>query len=171
MGIKMVFWRIVAAIMVTVVATGCSPEYNWREVAVGDHVGMVLFPAKPRVETRELAFGVHALQFTLTTSKVGKSIFAVGSAPWPATLQKDESLQQEVGRSVMASLYQNLGSQVPDPLPPLGEGFEIGAGATRLQGRVWVSKAGLTEGVVMAPEREFPNAAAAEFLDSVASGR
>lgn len=164
-------WRICAAIMAAVLASGCSPEYNWREVAVSDQVGRVLFPAKPRVETRELPFGEHALQFTLTTAKVDHSIFAVGSAPWPATLEKDEALQQDVGRAVMASLYQNLDSQVPDPLPQFGERFEIATGATRLQARVWVSREGLIEGVVMGPEREFPNAAADEFLGSVAKGR
>jgi len=171
LGIGMGMWRICAAIMAAVLITGCSPEYNWREVAVSDQVGRVLFPAKPRVETRELPFGDQALQFTLTTATVDQSIFAVGSAPWPDSMLKDEALQQELGRSVMASLYQNLGSKLPGQLPQFGEHFEIATGATRVQARVWVSKEGLVEGVVMGPDLEFPNAAADEFLASVAKGR
>lgn len=163
--------RICAGLLLAVFIAGCSPEYNWREVAVGDDVGRVLFPGKPRVETRTLEFADHPVLFTLTTAEVGGNIFAVGHAAWPQAMAADEELQRELGRAVMSSFYRNLGSEAPAELPALGEPFVIKGSSTQLQARLWLSAHGLVEGMVMGPTEDFPSAAADEFLDSVAKGR
>jgi len=166
--------RVFAAALCMVLLAGCSPEYNWREVAVADGVGMVLFPDKPRSEERSLDFSGHALRFTLTTARVDGVIFAVGHAPWPPAMRLDRALRQGVGKEVMASLYRNLGREVPSELPEFGEPFEVAGAASPgmlLQARVWLDDGGLVEGVVMGRAEGFPDAAARQFLDSVAKGR
>ncbi|WP_397475125.1 hypothetical protein [Pusillimonas sp.] len=163
--------RICAGLLFTVCIAGCSPEYNWREVAVGDDVGLVLFPDKPRVETRTLEFSGQQVRFTLTTAEVGGSIFAVGHAPWPQAMQADEQLRRELGHAVISSLYRNLGGEAPAELPAFGESFDVEGSSMQLQARVWLSRQALVEGMVMGPTEDFPSAAAGEFLDSVAKGR
>ena len=163
--------RICAGLLLSMLVAGCSPEYNWREVAVGDDVGLVLFPDKPKDETRTLEFSGHQVQFTLTTAKVGDNIFAVGHAPWPKALLGDDELRRDMGRAVISSLYQNLGSEAPAELPAFGESFDVEDSTIRLQARVWVSRQGLVEGLVMGPADGFPSAEAVAFLDSVAKGR
>lgn len=166
--------RTCVVALLALLAAGCSPEYNWREVVVGDDVGLVLFPDKPRTESRTLDFAGHDVRFSLTTAEIGRTVFAVGSAPWPQPMLDDESLRQNMGKTVIASMYRNLGHEAPAELPGFGQPFELegGAGsATRLQARVWLSERGLVEGMVMGPIEGFPEAAAKEFLESVAKGR
>lgn len=164
--------RICAAIAAGLLMAACSPEYNWREVSVADEVGRVLFPDKPRTESRTLEFNGHPVLFTLTTAKVGNTLFAVGHAPWPEPMQADDALRRSMGQTVVASLYNNLGHEAPAELPAFGDLFQIdGDSGVRLQARVWLAEHGLVEGMVMGPTDEFSSEAAKEFLDSVALGR
>lgn len=172
MGINMRWMRICAAIAAGLLMAACSPEYNWREVSVADEVGRVLFPDKPRTESRTLEFNGHPVLFTLTTAKVGNTLFAVGHAPWPEPMQADDALRRSMGQTVVASLYNNLGHEAPAELPAFGDLFQIdGDSGVRLQARVWLAEHGLVEGMVMGPTDEFSSEAAKEFLDSVALGR
>lgn len=163
--------RICALLILAALVAACSPEYNWREVAVGDDVGRVLFPAKPRVDTRTLEFSGYTVQFTLTTSQVGENTFAVGHAVWPEAMLVDETLRRQLGQAVISSFYRNLGSTPPAQLPAFGESFQVEGSSLQLQAQVWLSKQGLVEGMVMGPLDGFPKAAANEFLDSLARGR
>lgn len=170
----MKFIRKAAVVLVALLLAGCSPEYNWREVAVGGDVGLVLFPDKPRTQTKSLDFAGHEVQFSLTTAEIGKTIFAVGQAPWPESMADDEATRQELGRAVIASLYRNLGADMPAEPPEFGQRFEASAkpsGGMMLQAQVWVSDTGLVEGIVMGPAGSFPRDSAAEFLASLGKGR
>ncbi len=166
--------RVLAAALSLAMVAACSPEYNWREVSVGGGAGMVLFPDKPRSQQRSLEFAGHEVQFTLTTADIGGTLFAVGQAPWPAPMLADESLRQGMGKEVVASLYRNLGREAPAELPGFGQLFEVNGDASsgmRLRAQVWITEYGLVEGIVMGPADGFPDAAAGEFLESVAKGR
>lgn len=164
--------RICAGIAAALLMAACSPEYNWREVSVADEVGRVLFPDKPRTESRTLEFNGHPVQFTLTTAKVGNTLFAVGHAPWPEPMQADEALRRSMGQTVVASMYNNLGHEAPAELPAFGDLFQVdGDSGVRLQARVWLAEHGLVEGMVIGPADEFSSEAAKEFLGSVAVGR
>jgi len=166
--------RVLAAALSLALVAACSPEYNWREVSVGGEAGMVLFPDKPRSQQRSLEYAGHEVQFTLTTADIGGTIFAVGHAPWPAPMLADEAMQQGMGKEVVASLYRNLGREAPAELPGFGQLFEVNGDASsgmRLRAQVWVSGHGLVEGIVMGPADGFPDAAAGEFLESIAKGR
>lgn len=166
--------RLCVVSLALMLAAGCSPEYNWREVVVADEVGMVMFPDKPRTQSRVLEFEGHELPFSLTTAEVGRTVFAVGHAPWPAEWAADEALRLSMAQTVVASLYRNLGVEPPAELPEFGQPFSVEGGASTamlLKARVWVSERGLVEGMVMGPAEDFPAEAAQEFLGSVAKGR
>lgn len=166
--------RVFSIVLLSVLMVACSPEYNWREVAVDDTVGLVLFPDKPRTQTRALDFSGYEVVFRLTAAEAGKTTFAVGYAPWPEPMAADASLRHSMGQAVIASLYGNFGHEAPAELPDFGERFEISGakvGGMLLQGQVWLSPTGLVEGLAVGPADNFPHESAKQFLDSVAQGR
>lgn len=151
----------------------CSPQYNWRQVVVHPDVGAVLFPAKPRTQSRTLDFGSHQVEFHLTTAEVGETTFALGYAAWPASVRNDAELRNTLGQSVIASLYRNMGQYAPNPLPAFGELFEVEGTQTDafIAAQVWLSDLGVLEAVVMGSDHGFPQDAARQFLDGVAQTR
>lgn len=154
---------------------GCSPEYNWREVAVADGMVRAIFPDKPETAKRVLNFAGNEIEFTLTATTVKGAVFAVGYAPLPEALKNDESARVDMGRTVIASFYQNLGLEAPSELPAFGESFDIagqdtGKGATRLRAKAWVLPHALVEGIVTARSDAFPDSQATEFLKALAVG-
>lgn len=170
----MKFVQMAAVMVLASLLTGCSPQYNWREVAVGEGVGLVLFPDKPQTQSKELDFSGHQVQFSLTTAEIDGTLFVVGYAPWPEPIAENQAMRRELGQAVIASLYRNLGGEMPAEPPEFGQRFEINAkppGELMLQAQVWVSDGGLVEGIVMGPAGRFPRDASGEFLVSVAKGR
>lgn len=154
---------------------GCSPDYNWRHVSVADGMVRATFPDKPQTAKRALQFAGNEIEFSLTAATVKGAVFAVGYAPLPASLKNDETARLNMGRTVIASFYQNLGMEAPAGLPEFGKPFEIagpdaGKGATRLRAMVWILPNALVEGIVTARSDEFPDEQAAEFLNTLAVG-
>lgn len=155
---------------------GCSPEYNWRELAVADGMVRAIFPDKPETQKRVLNFAGSDIEFSLTAATVKGAVFAVGYAPLPEALKNNESARLNMGRTVVASFYQNLGVEPPSELPAFGEPFEIagqdtGNGATRLRAIAWVLPHALVEGIVTARSDAFPDSQATEFLKGLAVGQ
>lgn len=154
---------------------GCSPEYNWREMAVADGMVRATFPAKPETAQRTLNFSGHDVTFTLTAATVKGAVFAVAYAPLPDALKSSKADRERMGRTVVASFYQNLGLEAPAELPAFGKPFDIaghnGANeAVRLRATTWVLPHALVEGIVTAPSGEFPDSQAKEFLAALAVG-
>ncbi|MCC2597279.1 hypothetical protein LKR43_13120 [Pusillimonas sp. MFBS29] len=159
----------------SLVLAACSPDYNWRQVAVGDGAVMAFFPEKPVTQSRTLQFSGHDIEFALTSAKVGDVLFTVAHAPLPAAVRNDEALAQEFARAVMQSLYRNMGATESDPLPALGESFAINGktpqGDMRLRATVWLSQGALVEGLVMATPDEFPEPQAEQFFQGLEVAR
>lgn len=154
---------------------GCSPEYNWRQVAVAGGMVRAVFPDKPETAKRVLNFAGSDIEFSLTAATVKGAVFAVGYAPLPEALRGDEAARVNMGRTVIASFYQNLGLEAPSELPAFGESFDItgrdkGNGATHLRAMAWVLPHALVEGIVTARSDEFPDAQATEFLNALEVG-
>lgn len=154
---------------------GCSPEYNWREVAVADGMVRAIFPGKPETAKRVLSFAGNDIEFSLTAATVKDAVFAVAYAPLPEALKNDESARVNMGRTVIASFYQNLGLEAPTELPAFGEPFDIagqdtGNGAMRVRAMAWVLPHALVEGIVTARSDAFPDSQATEFLKGLAVG-
>lgn len=147
---------------------GCSPDYNWRTVAVANGMVNAIFPDKPQTQERTLDFSGHKVQFTLTAATVEGAVFAVGYAALPDSLRTDETARNEMGQAVIRSFYQNLGLAVPENLPPFGTRFDLQGqspkGPVKLQVKTWMLPHALVEGIVTAPATSFPEQQANEFF-------
>lgn len=158
-----------------VLLTGCSPDYNWREVAVADGAVQASFPDTTRTHSRKLTFAGHEIEFALTVAKVKGVLFAVGYATLPEALRGDESARREMGKEAIRSFYRNASVEEPAVLPDWGEAFKIdGASSTTaitLQARVWVPPHALIEAIVTADAPAFPQQQADDFLRSVVVAR
>jgi hypothetical protein len=150
---------------------GCSPEYNWREVAVSGGAVKAIFPDKPIIRTRKLDFAGQAVPFTFTMAEVDGTLFAIGYAPLPAGPGSGEPARAAMGRELVRSLYQNMHVPVPAALPGFGTRFTIqsasGGQAGKLQATIWLTPDALVEGIVTGDSKAFPLSQADEFLRSV----
>src|SRR5690606_27568851 len=140
--------------LLSIFLAACSPDYNWRQVSVGDGVATAFFPDKPVTQERTLSFLGHDVVFSLTSATVGDALFAVAHAPLPEALRADASMRQAFAKAVIGSLYRNLGVQAPEPLPAFGTPFMIQGkgpqGPMQVQARVWLTDHTLIEGLVTA---------------------
>lgn len=163
--------RLGLVLLLSCMLAACSPQYNWRSVAVGDGAVMAFFPDKPQSEVRSMSFDGHELSFSMTSVSVGDTLFAVAYAPLPDAMRNDTDLRQRFAHSVMTSLYQNLGQPVPDGLPAYGKTFVVEgtpqSEPVRLQASVWLTEYVLAEGLIMGPASSFPQAEADEFLRGI----
>jgi hypothetical protein len=154
---------------------GCSPEYNWRDVSVGDGAVKATFPDKPVTEMRKLPFAGHDVEFSVTATTVKGATFAVGYAPIPAAIRGDEKARNAMAEQVIQSFYRNLGVAPPSTLPALGTSFVIRGrspkGEIELQAMVRLTPFALVEGVVTAKSQAYPQDQAAEFLRSIVVAR
>ena len=157
--------------VLTVMLTACSPDYNWRQMQVGDGTVTAFFPDRPRTERRSLEFEGHQLDFSLTSASVGNALFTVGHAGLGSRLGQDEEARGQLYAATLNSLYRNLGAQPPKVLPPAGQPFVMqGQGAAqhiRLKAIVWIGTSALVEGLVTAPADSFPEDQADEFLRGI----
>jgi len=153
------------------VAGGCTPSYNWRELVVADGYVQAAFPAKVETETRTISLGGLSLPFTLTTAQVDRAMFAVGSAPLPEALATDPAARQALGQALMQSLYVNMGAAVPETLPSFGDEIlargRAGQEPAWLLARVWVTDTMLIDAVAAGTEQDLPVERAQEFVRAV----
>lgn len=167
-GWRKATWRLGLVLLMGL--AGCAPEYNWRQVAVADGRVTALMPAKPVVEQRDLPLGEQVLAFSLTQARVGDDWFVVGYAPWPSSFGADAELRTQLGQQVLISLYRNLGLEAPEVLPTIEEAFELSspqADGVLITGRIWLTRHGLIEGLVMATKGQMPAAESVQFLDAL----
>lgn len=164
--------RIIICMAFIGLLAGCSPDYNWRDVTLGNGAVKATFPDEPETHTRMLTFAGHQIEFVLTVAQVHGALFAVGYAQLPEALRDDPSVRHDMGREVVRSLYRNAGAAVPSELPDWGASFEIKGhtpktAAVTLNARVWVPSHALIDAVVTADAGSFPQQQADDFLRSI----
>lgn len=163
---------LVAMLTVLVMLSGCSPQYDWRTVTLGDGRVRAMLPDKPQSTERELEFEGHAITFVLTSASVDGVLFTVGYAALPSALQDDASRRERLLRQTQASLYQNLGVAPPAMLPGAGERFTVtGHGQGKplhLEAVAWTTQDALIEGIVIGAVDTLPQDQIDEFLRELA---
>lgn len=154
------------------VLVGCSPQYDWRMVSLGDGYVRAMLPAKPHISERELEFESHAITFVLASASVDGVLFTVGYAALPDELQNDVLARERLVHQTQMSLYRNLNIDPPVVMPAEGERFVItGSGhgkALQLEALVWSTRHALIEGIVITAEDALPQAQITEFLRELA---
>ncbi|MFM9882396.1 MAG: hypothetical protein ACKVQT_05165 [Burkholderiales bacterium] len=73
-----------------ILAAGCYPALDWREVSAADGGFAALLPGKPRRETREVRIGTHVFQMTMLSVRVDPFLFGAGYARLPVGLEGEE---------------------------------------------------------------------------------
>ena len=171
----MVVKRIGLILCLVGMLAACSPDYNWRQVAVGGGAVQAIFPDKPQTHERTLNYSGHDISFGLTSANVDGTSFTVAYAPLPEALRNDAGAGKELAGAVMRSLYHSLGAEQPAQLPELGKPFVIDAvppqKPLRLRATVWLTDQALVEGLVMAEQERFPEQQADEFLRGIELAR
>lgn len=153
---------------------GCSPQYDWRMVSIGDGRVRAMLPAKPQEAERELEFEGHALTFVLTSASVDGVLFTVGYAELPDALRTDPSARKRLAEQTVASLYRNLGAATPAELPSLGDRFAITGTsqddetALALEASIWTTPDTLVEGIVIGAVDALPQPEITEFFRELA---
>lgn len=172
---KSIAWHLATSMMVMALVglAGCTPQYDWRMVSLGDGQVRAMFPDKPRTSEREFEFEGHAITFSLTSASVNDVLFTVGYASLPDPLQKEPSARKRLVRQVQASLYQNLGAQPPDVMPAAVSQFVVESVAAqdpplRLEAVVWATDQALIEGIVLGVSDTLPRDQVNEFLRELA---
>tara|TARA_R100001132_G_C3266473_1_gene89239 strand:- start:748 stop:1254 length:507 start_codon:yes stop_codon:yes gene_type:complete len=167
-----VFLRVLCALFALIGLVACSPEYNWREVAISGAGVSAIFPDKPKVDEKRFIFEGETLVLSMTGTTVKSAIFAIGHAPLGARLQENAVARQALYRQVVSSFYSNFNQATPNPLPAPGELFVVTGkgpnGDMQLSARVWMTSDYLLEAIVVAPQALFPEEHATEFFAGVA---
>ena len=164
-------WRSLGlAIACTVIfLTGCSPEYNWREMDAADGLARAAFPARMQSETRPLTLADTELTFTLSVATVKNAMFAVGGAPFPPNVRSDLAERKAIGEALAHAAYANLGATAPATIPLDGTPFEVrggeGRGDTWLMMRIWVTNNAVIEAMALGTDQSLPRDRAQEFVE------
>ncbi|HEY9573851.1 MAG TPA: hypothetical protein VIR76_12120 [Pusillimonas sp.] len=167
--------RIGLIMLLSGVLAACSPQYNWREIPVGQGAAKAFFPDKPATQERTLKFSGHDIAFSMTSATVDGALFTVAYAPLPQAMRADAASRKEFAAAVVGSLYRNLGQEPPATLSVEGELFTVTGkspdGDVVLRARVWLTDTSLVEGIVTAEQTRFPGPQADEFLRGVELAR
>jgi hypothetical protein len=67
-----------AVVVVGGLLTGCTPQYNWREVRYPEQGVVVMLPGKPASLTRRITLDDEPVDMTMHGTAAGGSNFAVG---------------------------------------------------------------------------------------------
>ena len=148
--------------------SGCTPEYNWRELSVADDRAVVMFPARTQTEQRKIDVQGMNLAFSLTSAAVGDAVFSVGYAALDEIV--DPAKAQMLVDAFVQALYRRVGQSVP-PRAVAGEAFtletDVNGRPSRLLGRVLVHRGMLIQVVVSGPTQALSRENAAEFMRSL----
>jgi hypothetical protein len=70
--------RLFCLIAVSLMLTGCSPPFNWREIRPDGHGFAVLMPARTAELSRDIDLDGLRVTMTMTGARVDASLFTVG---------------------------------------------------------------------------------------------
>lgn len=148
--------------------SGCTPEYNWRELSVADERAVIMFPARTKVEQRKIEVEGLSLTFSLSSSAVGDAVFSVGSAAL------DESVTAAKAQALVDAFVRALARRVGQSAPPQaanGEPFTletvVNGRPSLLMGRVLVHRGMLIQVVVSGPTQSLSRENASDFMRSL----
>jgi len=119
--------RRYALAAITVAATACSPELNWREFQPEGSGLVVRFPCRPDRQSRPVALAGHRVQMDMLVCSAGGSSFAIAYADLPDPASVAPALAE-----LRARAAANIAA-TPAPAAPLEvPGMTANAQAARL---------------------------------------
>jgi hypothetical protein len=104
---KSFLMSLVAAIFIA--CTGCSPNFNWREVQGTDPSYTVLLPAKPSTHSRAIDLDGLKVTMTMTAAETDDINFAI------ASIKIDDAAQRHAALLAMQkAMLQNIHGDVAE---------------------------------------------------------
>lgn len=170
---------LIACVSVGVIA-GCSPTYNWREIRSDEGQWIALFPEKPVEVSRtiQLPNQKTPVRFTLRSSRIGETMFAVG---WTAS--GDESVRQALEMAMLNNIQAQAATVQRKTVSIASRsGFEVtaeglmktDAAAPAVTAKIWMKslvRQGPTPQVIeilaVGPATELSEETARQFIDSL----
>lgn len=99
--------KISLALLLALVLSACSQQYDWRDYRSNDAPYAVLFPGKPASQSRSIQLDTLTLNMTMTAAEVDGVVFAVGSAQLADAAQGPAALD-----AMKTALVNNIGATV-----------------------------------------------------------
>jgi len=100
----------------TALIAGCSERFEWRDVRSADGYTVAL-PGRAQTMAREMEFDGQKFQLSMTSTGIGPTLFAVGSARLPATLTADAAARDRTIAYFRDSLLRNIDGKVTHTAP------------------------------------------------------
>lgn len=140
--------RLIAAALVVCIASGCTPDYNWRVFTDANHRYTVMFPARVVSTGRQVVLAGLPMPMRMSVARVACTIFAVGVVTLP---RDDARLRAQVLEEMAASVARNISVKF--------EGKKItlryGEAGERVVGVAFKARASLAEHKPAAVEAQF----------------
>lgn len=173
-------------VCVSIGGTACNPTFNWREVRSPEKF-VVLLPARPQTVLRDVKLADATVQMSMTSTGIGATLFAVGSARLPPALSADAAERQRALGSWRDALVRNVNGRIvkttattlPAALDAAGNPRQVLAaeaieavgrnskgGAVRLAARLFIVDDQLFQVVALGAEGEIPPDALDTFFTS-----
>ena len=173
----------------SLLASGCTPRLNWRDVRDPQGLWAASFPAKPVSFRRTLPLPIEnqtrMISLTLWAAVIDEQRFTLGLAE-PQEPMAQEALQG-LARGLEEAMLRNIeGTRALQaagvPSPPQGQQGLAATGRLRLQPqaapvpalllmRTWIRPPHVIEAKVVGPAEGFEQEAAEQFLSSVVVGQ
>src|SRR5215203_3429494 len=114
---------LLVGVLVLLIAAACSPAFNWREFRSAEGFA-VLLPGRPQTVSRTTSVADTQVQMSMTSTGIGGTLFAVGSARLPAAISADAVQRQRALDSLRDALVRNVNGRIvktsaaPWPISP-----------------------------------------------------
>lgn len=101
---------------ISIGTAACNPTFNWREFRSPDGF-VILLPGRPQTVLRETRLADTAVQMSMTSTGIGATLFAVGSARLPPPLSDDAAQRQRALDSSRDALVRNVNGKIVKTAP------------------------------------------------------
>lgn len=96
------------ALGIIAAGTACSPTFNWREFRSPEGFSVML-PGRPQTVSREVKLPDATVQMSMTSTGIGATLFAVGTAQLPAGLSAEPAARERNIAHLRDAIVRNVG--------------------------------------------------------------
>lgn len=97
----------VPVILLAALLTGCSPEYDWREIRPVEDGWSAMLPGKPAKLTRRIHLEAIEVPMTMQGAKIGETSFTVAVADLP---DDTPATRERALAAMRAGMLRNVGA-------------------------------------------------------------
>lgn len=117
----------VPAALFAVLLTGCSPEYDWREIRPVEDGWSAMLPGKPAKLTRRIRLETIEVPMTMQGAKIGETSFTVAVAELP---DDSPGTRERALAAMRAGMLRNVGASEARSRPVEVRTIDAGGAAT-----------------------------------------